>query len=371
MQICEMSDKESLFLLSSLTELGYCSKRMIYERVKPVNKIFEMDFDTLKTSLKLSEKQIRAVLSLKLKTDELHEEYLSLSDRKIRFILPFEDDYPQKLLNIRDYPFGIFVKGDVPQNKKSVAIVGSRSASEYGLGMAKFIARELAQSGVDIISGMALGVDTKAHEGAVDGAGKTYAILGTGVNVCYPESNFNLYNKLCEKDFGGVISEFPLGTNPLKLNFPIRNRIISGLADIIVVIEARLKSGSLITASHALDQGREVFALPGRITDCMSLGCNKLIADGAGIISSPSDILEALDLNVDRKIQVYNEKNLNMLAKNDKKVYSCLDLKPKYIDDIIKESALDISKVLSSLLLLELEGFIVQVSSNYYCKRIN
>ena len=123
MQICEMSDKESLFLLSSLTELGYCSKRMIYERIRPVNKIFEMDFDTLKTSLKLSEKQIRAILSLKLKTDELHEEYLSLSDRKIRFILPSEDDYPQKLLNIRDYPFGIFVKGDVPQNKKSVAIV--------------------------------------------------------------------------------------------------------------------------------------------------------------------------------------------------------------------------------------------------------
>ena len=119
MQICEMSDNESLFLLSSLTELGYCSKRMIYERIRPVNKIFEMDFDTLKTSLKLSEKQIRAILSLKLKTDELHEEYLSLSDRKIRFILPFEDDYPQKLLNIRDYPFGIFVKGDVPQNKKS------------------------------------------------------------------------------------------------------------------------------------------------------------------------------------------------------------------------------------------------------------
>ena len=114
-----------------------------------------------------------------------------------------------------------------------------------------------------------------------------------------------------------------------------------------------------------------MFALPGRITDCMSLGCNKLISDGAGIITSPTDILEALDLNVDKKIQVYNEKNANILAKNDKKVYSCLDLKPKYIDDIIKESALDISQVLSSLLLLELEGFIVQVSSNYYCKRLS
>jgi len=233
------------------------------------------------------------------------------------------------------------------------------------------IAQELAANDVDIISGMALGVDSMAHEGAVISKGKTYAVLGTGVNVCYPDSNFTLYNKLCNEGFGGVISEFPLGTNPLKFNFPIRNRIISGLADITVVIEARLKSGSLITATHAIEQGREVFALPGRITDCMSLGCNKLISDGAGIITSPTDILEALDLNVDKKIQVYNEKNANILAKNDKKVYSCLDLKPKYIDDIIKESALDISQVLSSLLLLELEGFIVQVSSNYYCKRLS
>ena len=353
MQINNISDRESMFFLSSLAELGYASKRAIYENIKPLYSVFEMNFENLKMKVKLSEKQIKAVLGLKTKLNELHEKYMSLDERKIKFILPFEDDYPKKLLDLRDYPFG------------------SRGASEYGFGMAKFIAQELAANDVDIISGMALGVDSMAHEGAVISKGKTYAVLGTGVNVCYPDSNFTLYNKLCNEGFGGVISEFPLGTNPLKFNFPIRNRIISGLADITVVIEARLKSGSLITATHAIEQGREVFALPGRITDCMSLGCNKLISDGAGIITSPTDILEALDLNVDKKIQVYNEKNANILAKNDKKVYSCLDLKPKYIDDIIKESALDISQVLSSLLLLELEGFIVQVSSNYYCKRLS
>ena len=371
MQINNISDREAMFFLSSLSELGYASKRAIYENIKPLYSIFEMNFENLKMKVKLREKQIKAVLGLKIKLNELHEKYLSLDERKIKFILPFEDEYPKKLLDLRDYPFGIFVKGDIPIQRKSVAIVGSRGASEYGLGMAKFIAQELAANDVDIISGMALGVDSMAHEGAVISKGKTYAVLGTGVNVCYPDSNFTLYNKLCNEGFGGVISEFPLGTNPLKFNFPIRNRIISGLADITVVIEARLKSGSLITATHAIEQGREVFALPGRITDCMSLGCNKLISDGAGIITSPTDILEALDLNVDKKIQVYNEKNANILAKNDKKVYSCLDLKPKYIDDIIKESALDISQVLSSLLLLELEGFIVQVSSNYYCKRLS
>lgn len=371
MQFFEITDKEALFFLSTLSELGYASKKEIYEKIKPLYNIFTMSFDDLKTGLKLKEKQIHAVLKLKNIINNLHEEYLSLADRNIKFILPFEDSYPSKLLNIRDYPFGIFVKGKAPVQRKSVSIVGSRSASEYGLGMAKFLAQELAKNGVDIISGMALGVDTRAHEGAILANGKTYAVLGTGVNVCYPESNFKLYNDLCIGEHGGVISEFPLGTNPLKINFPIRNRIISGLADITIVIEARLKSGSLITASHALEQGREVFALPGRITDCMSLGCNKLISDGAGIISSPTDILEALDFNIDGKMQVYNEKNANILAKNDKKVYSCLDLKPKYIDDIIKESTLDVSQVLSSLLLLELEGFIVQVSSNYYCKRIN
>ena len=371
MQIYEISDREALFYLSTISELGYSAKKAIYENIKPLYNIFKMSFDEVQTKVKLNEKQINAILRLKLNLDNLHDTYLSLDYRKIKFILPFDEDYPQKLIHIKDYPFGIFVKGEIPKQRKSVSIVGSRGASQYGLEMASFLARELAINGVDIISGMALGVDTKAHEGAILGEGKTYAVLGTGVNVCYPESNFNLYNKLCSDGFGGVISEFPLGTNPLKFNFPIRNRIISGLADITIVIEARLKSGSLITASHALEQGREVFALPGRITDCMSLGCNKLIADGAGIISSPTDVLEALDLNIDRKIQVYNEKNPNILAKNDKKVYSCLDLKPKYIDDIIKESTLDISQVLSSLLLLELEGFIVQISSNYYCKRIN
>ena len=371
MRIYEISEREAWFFLSTLSELGYSSKKSVYENINPIYSIFSMKFDELMSKVKLKEKQVYAILKLKDRLDELQDDYLSLDDRKIRFILPFEEDYPKKLLNIRDYPFGIFVKGDIPRQKKSVSIVGSRSASQYGLEMSKFIAQELAVNGIDIISGMALGVDTKAHEGAISGNGKTYAVLGTGVNVCYPESNFNLYNKLCLNSFGGVISEFPLGTNPLKINFPIRNRIISGLADIIVVIEARLKSGSLITATHALEQGREVFALPGRITDSLSLGCNKLISDGAGIISSPTDILEALDLNIDGKIKVYNEKNTNLLAKNDKKVYSCLDLKPKYIDDIIKESTLEISQVLSSLLLLELEGFIVQISSNYYCKRIN
>lgn len=315
MQINYISDREAMFFLSSLPELGYSSKRTIYENIKPLYSIFEMCYENLKNKIKLTEKQIKAVIGLKTRLDLLHEEYLSLGERKIKFILPFEDDYPGKLLDLRDYPFGIFVKGDIPRQRKSVAIVGSRGASEYGLGMAKFIAQELAANNVDIISGMALGVDSRAHEGAIIGNGKTYAILGTGVNVCYPESNFNLYNKLCDDGFGGVISEFPLGTNPLKFNFPIRNRIISGLADITIVIEARLKSGSLITASHAIEQGREVFALPGRITDCMSLGCNKLISDGAGIITTPTDVLEALDLNVDKKIQVYNEKTLIYLQR--------------------------------------------------------
>ena len=370
MQISEISDKEAMFFLSTLPNLGYHSKRIIYENILPVNGIFTINNEVLKKELKLNEGQVAAIKKLKDKVNELHESYRSLEERGIKFILPNEDEYPKKLLFTKDYPFGLFFKGDMPKSNKSVAIVGSRSPSEYGLSMAKFIACTLAQNGVDIISGMALGIDTMAHEGAIEGGGRTFAVLGTGINVCYPQSNFSLYEKL-SKGCGGVISEFPLGTNPLKINFPIRNRIISGLSDITIVMEARLKSGSLITASHALEQGREVFALPGRITDCISLGCNKLIADGAGIISSPTDILEALEMHKDGQMQLYNEKNPNILAKNDKKVYSCLDLKPKYIDDIIKESSLEISQVLSSLLLLELEGFIVQVSLNYYSKRIS
>ena len=365
-----ITDQEMIFFLCSLPSLGYASVKRLFERISPLHSLLLLPEGELKKRVDLKEKQVFELLSLRKNTESLHEAYLNLEREQISFLTPLDPDYPKKLLFTPDYPFGLFVKGSIPQDKKSVAIVGSRSATEYGLQMAEFLAKVLAEHDVDIISGLALGIDASAHWGALKArGGKTYGVLGTGINICYPHENFPLFRQLSQGENGGILSEFFPGTNPLRINFPIRNRIISGLSDIVLVVEARLRSGSLITANHAIDQGRDVFALPGRITDPLSLGCNRLIAEGAGILSSPADILEALELCHDKKLSI-RQKTPNMLAKNEKVVYSCLDLKPKYIDDIMHETKMELSPILNALLLLELEGYIVQVSSHYYCKRV-
>ena len=211
----------------------------------------------------------------------------------IRFIPRIDPAFPEKLKNIPDPPFALYVKGELPdENKPSVAIIGARMCSEYGRFMARQLGRGLAAAGVQVISGMARGVDGISQKAAVEAGGRSYGIVGSGVDICYPEDNKALYDELCQS--GGVISEYPPGTMPKATFFPMRNRIISGLADVVVVVEARLKSGTQITVDTALEQGREVVALPGRVTDRLSDGCNQLICQGAGVVLGTEDILEKL-----------------------------------------------------------------------------
>ena len=201
--------------------------------------------------------------------------------------------YPQRLMDYGSMPDRLYVRGNLPEEGPSVAIVGARKCSIYGKRQAYLFGKVLAQNGISIISGMARGIDAAAQKGALDGGGKSYAVLGCGVDICYPESNRSLYDAL--PLHGGILSEYEPGSKPLSWHFPIRNRIISALADIVLVIEARKKSGSLITVDYALEQGKTVFALPGRAGDSLSDGCNLLIAQGAGIACSPECILEELD----------------------------------------------------------------------------
>jgi len=298
--------------------------------------------------------------------------------------------YPQKLRDITASPTELYVLGELPnENKKSVAIVGARKSSNYGRQMAYEYAKILAEHDVQIISGMALGVDTAAHDGALAAGGKTFAVLGSGVDVCYPKSNREIYYKMQKN--GGIISEFPEGSKPLAWHFPVRNRIISGLSDLILVIEARERSGSLITADTALEQGKDVFALPGRVDDDLSMGCNRLIAQGAGIACNPGDILFALfskEMEKNEGMSSYNKafcnntyekmssiignfpkKNISGLETDEKTVYSCMRLQPKHINEIVKETCLDVEKVASALFGLETMGFILEVTKN--CFAIN
>lgn len=214
-------------------------------------------------------------------------------ERNIRFVMLPDADYPKRLRNIPDPPRGLFVKGRLPdENSLSVAVIGARDCSEYGSFVANGIGRELGRCGVQVISGMARGIDGISQAAALRSGGSSFGVLGCGVDICYPSSNRGLYEELCEQ--GGLLSVHPPGTEARAQHFPPRNRIVSGLADALIVVEARVRSGTLITVDMALEQGREVYAVPGRVTDRLSDGCNRLIAQGAGVFLTPEDFLREL-----------------------------------------------------------------------------
>lgn len=249
--------------------------------------------------------------------------YKKMESEGIHFCFCGEEEYPGRLLEIPDYPFGLYYKGFLPQeNLPCVSIIGARECSEYGRKCAEYFGKMLASYGVQIISGMARGVDGISQAAALSAGGASFGILGSGVDVCYPKENRELYEELIQK--GGVISEFSPGTLAKSNFFPMRNRIISGMADILLVVEARKKSGTYITVCQALEQGKEIFAVPGRITDGLSDGCNRLIAEGAGMASDPMVILDALgclagNLESNRKMKTVNESADYMEIPGDEK----------------------------------------------------
>jgi DNA processing protein len=314
--------------------------------------------------------------------DRIKRDYDKLSQKGIKFIHMWDLRYPEKLKGIYDPPFALYVKGELPEEgTKCLAIVGTRDCSGYGAGMAGYLAGALAREGIGIISGLARGIDTYAHDGALSAGGKTYAVLGCGVDICYPRENFMLYMKIAGE--GGIISEYGPGTGPTAAKFPMRNRIISGLSDGILVAEAGKKSGALITADMGLDQGKDIFALPGRVTDRLSEGCNNLIKSGAKLVSSPEDILEELlhdykiaDSRCKNQAQGNNltqrdnttlcKNNDYMLESHGKIVYACLGFEPVHIGEISAKTGLPLEVCMEQLLLLELSGLIVQTMKNYY-----
>ena len=284
----------------------------------------------------------------------------------IRYIGRFEKEYPQRLQDIKNPPAGIYVKGNLPREEsKTVAIVGARECSEYGKRVAIEFSRVLAENGVQIISGMAKGVDGISQKAALEAGGTTFGVLGCGVNVIYPRENVRLFEEVLLH--GGLISEFQPDAKPLAKQFPSRNRIISGLSDVILVIESRLRSGTSITVGHALEQGKEVFAVPGRICDSLSEGCNLLIQQGAGVALTPDDLLEELGITVSEKA-INRSKKIILLEKTEKVLYSCLDFYPKNLDEIAQALKIGIPEILEAILSLELKGYIREQGKNNYVK---
>ncbi len=240
----------------------------------------------------LSQKQVKELEDYTEKWQP-EKEYRRMQEAGISLITFSEKAYPQRLKNIPDSPYGIFVKGRLPgENVLTVAVIGARECSEYGRYVAAELGAELGRRGVVVVSGMARGIDGISQEAALEAGGVSVGVLGCGVDICYPAQNKELYDRLLHK--GAVLSPYPVGTPALARNFPPRNRIVSGLADAVVVIEARVKSGTLITVDMALEQGREVYVVPGRVTDRLSDGCNRLIRQGAGVFLSPECFLEEI-----------------------------------------------------------------------------
>lgn len=297
------------------------------------------------------------------KPDLVRHNYAKLRDNGIYFVSREDKGYPSKLRAIYDAPFGLYYKGKLPGEEKVLAIVGARECSPYGIEMARYLAGALAKQGVAIISGLARGIDAQAHQGTLAVTGTTYGVLGCGIDICYPRENIKLYMEI--QKTGGILSEYAPGVKPLSGHFPMRNRIISGLSDGILVIEAKEKSGSLITVDMGLEQGKEIYALPGKITDRLSSGCNNLIKMGAKLVTTPYDILEDLYQNFLEK-QSDNKKNNKILETYGKIVYASLCLEPKHIETIITETELPVECVLEQLLILELQGLVRQTLKNYY-----
>ena len=288
-------------------------------------------------------------------------------EERIRQISSKSAEYPQKLNNYPKMPEILFAKGNLPDAKKpTAASVGARACSPYGRIQAFRYAKILSSAGVQIISGMAYGIDAEAHKGALEGGTPTYAVLAGGVDICYPSGNRPLYARILREN-GGILSEQPPGMRARNYFFPARNRIISGLADLVLIVEAREKSGSLITAQWALDQGKIVYAVPGPVNEALSMGCHKLIYDGAGIAYSPEILLRELGLNCENKVKS-PEKNDLGLASDLKLVYSCLDLRPKSTDFLIQKTGLPPEKIGSLLLELKLSGLVREIGRHYYIK---
>ena len=285
----------------------------------------------------------------------------------IRCITKEDPEYPVKMKQYPSMPNKLYVKGRLPlAEKPAVAVIGARMCSPYGRIQAFRYAKVLSEAGIQIISGMALGIDSEGHKGALEGKMPTFAVLGSGVDVCYPRANRKLYERILWEG-GGVISECPPGTQPMPWCFPARNRIISALADAVLIVEAKENSGSLITAGFALEQGKMVYAIPGAVTDALSRGCHKLIYDGAGIAYSPEIILEELEICTKTNIKS-DEKNDLGLESDLNMVYSCLDLRPKNVDYIVRKTGFSPGQVSNYLIELMLQGLIKECGKHYYTR---
>lgn len=356
------SEKAVLFL----NACGYISTK---KQLKLIN---EVNVENLIINFDLFKKESNSILNSeeinKLETNfdlnKLNGYISNLENSKIKVVTILSNSYSKLLKEIDNPPVVLYAKGDVSLlNSTCVAVVGSRRASRYGKDVTTQFSEALSKSGVTIVSGLADGVDTFAHTACLNAKGKTIAVLGSGVNEIYPATNTNLANKIVS-DGGLIISEYKPNEKPQTYYFPVRNRIIAGLSKAVLITEATEKSGSMHTKNYALDFGREVFAVPGRITDIYSTGCNKIIKNCQSVIAlSPLDVLNFLGKNF-----VENKTKVVQYSLTDKIILDIIDVNEVHYEELLQKSGMDSKELNTALIRLELKNLIKKLPGNFYSK---
>jgi DNA processing protein len=357
-----------IIALTLIPGLGPRSIISLINKAGSVENIFSMSKSEISIIIKRNIDIVKEFNNVKL-SQKYVDELLYIEKEKIRVISYTSSDYPKELKNIYDPPAVLYSKGEILESDiNSVAIVGSRRCTAYGLQVAEKLAYDLAEKGVTVVSGMAKGIDSAVHKGVIKASGRTIAVMGSGFRHIYPAGSEKLMNSITEK--GVVITEYDSDTNPSRMTFPRRNRIISGLVKGVIVVEAAVNSGAMITVNFALDQGKEIFAVPGRIDFNTSKGTNKLIQDGAKLVTKIEDVLEELDLeenmiscsdtymsfSADDSLNEENSRVLNILREKS----------PLHIDEITGASGIKLNILPGILINLEVKGLIEETAGKNY-----
>lgn len=365
------------YFLENVQGIGIRTTEKLYEKYGAYEEIYGKG-----GGWGLSHKQ-KLFFEARKQSFDVKEEYEKLLRNRIWYVPKYLAGYPRKLKRTEGAPSGLFVKGKLPDEKGlAVAVVGARKCSPYGHAVAEALGRRLAERGIQVVSGLAVGVDGLSQRGAVESGGASFGILGCGVDICYPPENRDIYERLAAGAAGGgLISEFLPGTKPEANHFPMRNRIISGISDLLVVVEAREKSGTFITVSDALEQGKDVYVAPGRIGDALSYGCNRLASQGAGIIYDIDAFVEEIGTGYpcrcqrgrqERRAEETFAKDMIKAGTLEAAVFAALDIRYSPAEDIWDKlgDGVTIQEILTALATLECQN-LVESEGSFYRKKVH
>jgi DNA processing protein len=370
MSIMPIDEKDifHLLLLASVPGIGHSKLRALIQKFGSAEHVFRASLLQLTSTDGFEQKTAEKILDSSKRDEAFAEDQIALIRKyKTQFISLWDPEFPENLKNIYDPPAYIYIRGTLePADEYSVAIVGTREATPYGRHMAEVLSRELSLRGITTVSGLARGIDTIVHQASIRHGGRTLAVLGCGVDRIYPSENYKLAMEIIER--GALISDYPMRTAPDAIHFPGRNRIISGLSLGTVIVEAPERSGALITAEYALEQNRELFAVPGNAVVPQAKGPNRLIRQGAKLVETVDDILSELESRLIRFRTPPVSKPAVILPETEAKVFDCISTEPIHIDEISRQARMPVSETLSRLLNLEISGMVRQLAGMHFVK---